>query len=68
MSKQTKMRVVLNNGTHRDFETGRVFTESDIKSLLTDVLIFVKNGQRSYSEIHSWYPVEPNEIGDSRPA
>lgn len=65
--KNDHVRIVLDNGTHRDFNLSRVFTESDIKSLLTDVLLFVKNGEREMNKIHSWYEVEKDQKGDSKP-
>ena len=67
MAEKNNIRIVLDNGSHRDFSLSRVLTESDIKSLLTDVLIFVKNGEERFNRIHSWYDVEPGEKGDSRP-
>jgi hypothetical protein len=66
--ENTHIRVVLNNGKHRDFNLQRVFTTSDINSLVTDILIFVKNGERAGYDIHSWYGVKENEKGDSTPA
>ncbi|HTF22022.1 MAG TPA: hypothetical protein VK658_28270 [Chryseolinea sp.] len=64
-----KIRVVLTNGTHRDFDLERVFTTSDINSLLNNVLIFIKlHGENRNHKIHSWYPVNGNEVFDSKPA
>jgi hypothetical protein len=68
MAGKNHIRVVIDNGTHRDFDLSRVFTESDIKSLLTSVLIFVKTGEREGHKIHSWYEVEEGQRGDSVPA
>lgn len=58
------IRVVLDDGTRRDFNLSRVFTNSDMRYLVTDILIFVKSRPHS---IHSWYQVKEGEVTDGIP-
>lgn len=61
-----KIRIVLDNGTHRDFNTRKVLTKSDVDCLVSDVLTFVKvHGERKYARIAAWFPVEGHEIIDN---